>query len=217
MKLAGASILFFAAALARTTAITDCSQAQCPTIYHCSDPRPVDGQCCKTCEGSSCVWRGCVIFGAFGPRWYPDPCTLCGCYNGEEVCRRIECEEPQCFGYPLKKDNNYTCCAKCDWGIAEDDCGPIPVANISLYATLGDNVQCRYEVTKHECDKTRVAKNGRILECRARRRGRPIVTRDCEDIRKIVFEDTTRCRLEEPPSPISDLPNPNKCALTVPE
>ena len=212
MRQLGAVVLAFATVLALSTALT--IECDCPPTY-CSDPRSVDGECCQTCEGSSCVWRGCVHFGAFGAQWYPDPCTLCGCYNGEEVCTEILCEEVQCFGYPLKNDSD-VCCPQCDWGVADDECAPVPVANISLYVSLGDGVHCQDEVTKHECDKAVVAKDGEIYECRAIKRAKPVVMTDCEDIRKVVYKDTTECRLKRLKRGIQDFDaNPNLCNIRV--
>lgn len=154
-------------------------------------------------------------FGAFGAQWYPDPCTLCGCYNGAEVCAEILCEDVQCFGYPLKNDPD-ACCPQCDWGIADDVCAPVPVKNISLYVSIGDGEQCQYEVTAHECDKAVVAKDGEMYECRSKKRARSIVTRDCKDIRKIVYEDTTNCRLKKLKQGIQDFDaNPNLCNIRV--
>ena len=218
MRRIGAAILVFASALAFTTAIgigdTVCNPDECPPT-HCSDPQSVDGECCQTCKDSSCVWRGCVHFGAFGAQWYPDPCTLCGCYGGEEVCSEIICDEPQCFGYPLKLDSD-SCCPRCDWGIADDECAPIPVANISLYATLGDGAQCHDEVTQHECDKSLLQKDGKMYECRGRKRGKPVVMSCCADIRKVIYEDTTECVLKKPKGEILDFdPNPNLCNIRV--
>lgn len=218
MKVTGASIFILAAAVSVATAITiipDCSQTQCPP-RNCSDPRPVDGQCCQTCEGSSCVWRGCVHFGAFGAQWYPNPCTVCGCQDGAEVCTKIVCETPECFGFPLRTDPN-SCCPKCDWGIPNNDCRPIPVANVSLYVALGDAEQCQYEVTTHQCDKRYVQKNGDTYECRSKMRGRPVDTQGCRNIRKVIYEDIGTCRLKRLRAlPLDFDPNPTECNLVVP-
>ena len=131
------------------------------------------------------------------------------------MCAQIVCEPTQCFGYPLKIDPD-VCCPQCDWGIADDACAPIPVANLSLYATLGDSAQCQHEVIKHDCDKSFLLKNGQIFECIPKKRGISIVTEDCEDIRKVVYKDTTKCKLRRPRVPIADFdPNPTLCAIRV--
>lgn len=219
MRLASVIILIFASALALTAAITiiddpQCNPDDCPPT-HCSDPRSVDGECCQTCTNSSCVWKGCVHFGVFGPQWYPDPCTICGCFNGEEVCSDIVCDEPKCFGYPLKKDPD-ACCSQCDWGIADDECAPIPAANVSLYTTLGDDIQCHDEVVMHECDKSILVKDGRTFECRPRKRAKPVLMNDCRDVRKVIYEDVTSCHLRRSRRIAVDFdPNPTLCALRV--
>lgn len=212
------TVLIFVSVLALAAAITIeplCNPDDCPPTY-CSDPQPaVEGECCQTCKNSSCVWKGCVHFGAFGPQWYPDPCTLCGCYNGEKVCSEILCDEPKCFGFPLKTDPD-ACCPRCDWGIAADECAPIPVANVSLYTTLGDDVQCHDEVTRHECDKSLLQKDGRIFECRPKRRGKPVLMSHCRDVRKVIYEDVTSCYLRKPRTPILDFnPTPTLCSIRV--
>lgn len=213
-------ILLFAVSLALGSALgpileDDCNRDECPPPL-CADAVRVDGQCCETCDNSSCLYRGCVHFGAFGPQWYPDPCTLCGCHGGEEVCTEIVCDVPECFGFPLVTDPD-ACCPRCDFGIAEDKCAPVPVRNVSLYATLGDSSQCQYEVTIHECDKQFLLKNGKVHQCIGKKRAKPIVTNDCEDIRKVIVEDTTSCRVRRPRAPIADLDlNPNLCAIRVP-
>ena len=191
-----------------------CDRDQCPTPL-CADPARVDGQCCETCENSSCRFSGCVHFGAFGPQWYPTPCSLCRCFDGERVCSATICPPLECFGFPLTRDPD-ACCPRCDWGIAADECAPIPVRNVSLYAVLGDGPQCRREVTMHDCDKRFLLKGGEIRECVGRKRAKPIVMGDCEDIRKIILEDTTQCIVRKPRQPIPDLDlNPKQCDLRV--
>ena len=193
---------------------SECNRDECPPAL-CADPVRPEGECCETCVNSSCRYRGCVHFGAFGPQWYPDPCTLCGCTDGKEVCVQIACSVPECFGFPLTVDPD-ACCPRCDYGIAADECAPIPVANVSLYASLGDGDQCQYEVTRHDCDKAFLVKDGKVKECVARKRARPVVTRDCENIRKIILEDVTQCTIRTPRAPIADFdPNPNLCSLRV--
>ena len=209
-------LLILAASTALAAALTPilCNLDECP-VPLCADPVRPDGGCCDTCDNSTCRFRGCVHFGAFGPQWYPDPCTLCGCFDGEEVCSEIFCDIPECFGFPLKTDPD-ACCPRCDYGIADDDCAPIPVANVSLYAALGDGAQCRYDVTRHECDKRFLLRDGRVRECIGRKRARPVVTRDCEGIRKIITEDITQCIMRKPRAPIADLDlSPNRCNLRV--
>ena len=207
-------LIYLSATLALATAVhNDCDRTQCPSAY-CSDAHTPEGECCPTCEGSSCNWRGCVYFGAHGATWSPNPCTTCRCFDGEETCFVSDCVVPECFGYPVVRDPD-GCCSRCDWGIAEDQCGPIPVANMSLYATLGDGAQCHYEVTRHECDKTYLVRNGKIHRCQGKKQKHSILTTDCEDFHRIVYMDIGRCvvkRLKQPPQDLD--PNP-RCAITV--
>ena len=215
MKRAAAIIVILVGILALGSSQDDCNRDECPPSL-CADPVRADGQCCETCENSSCNYRGCVYFGPFGPQWYPDPCMLCSCRSGEEVCAAIDCPVPECFGFPLVTDPN-ACCPRCDWGIGDDECAPVPARNVSLYATLGDGAQCQYEVTVHDCDKPFLSKNGEIFECIGKKRAKRILTEDCVDIRKVILEDTTKCIVRRPRAPIADLDlNPNLCAIRVP-
>ena len=190
-----------------------CNRDACPPAL-CADPVRPEGECCDTCVNSSCQYRGCVQFGAFGAQWYPNPCTLCQCIDGEERCGQMGCSVPTCSGFPLTTDPD-ACCPRCDYGIAADECAPIPVAKESLYASLGYGAQCRYEVTRHRCDKAFLVKDGEVKECVARKQAIPVVT-DCENIRMIILEDVTQCTLETPRGPIADFDlNLKLCSLRV--
>ena len=217
MKLFPRLFLIITAALALAAAVnitSECNQQDCPPTY-CSDPRtPPEDECCDTCEGASCVWRGCVHFGPSGPLWYPDPCTVCHCSGGQEVCTAILCPVPECFGYPLVTDPD-ACCPRCDWGIPEDECAPVPAGNMSLYATLGDGAQCHYEVVRHKCDKELLLINNEIHECHGKKKITSLWTQDCDDIHKIVYRDIGRCVVKRPREPIYDLDLDPRCTITV--
>lgn len=125
----------------------------CPPAF-CEDPVLVSnsGKECPSCEASRCKFRGCVHYGAFGPTWMPDNCTICRCENHQESCTTIECDErKECYGYPLVKKQGQ-CCEECDFGISKDDCGVMPEGTKSLYAALGDQ-SCQRDVVLHRCDK----------------------------------------------------------------
>ena len=174
-----------------------CNQNDCPPLT-CADPAPPEpGRCCSSCANSTCLFRGCVYYGAFGPSWRPDPCTICFCDSGEERCSEIPCDTPECFGFPLMT-RNYSCCPECDFGIGDDECGPIPVRKQGLYVALGDE-SCHSEVVIHECDKTFVYKNGQIMKCEPGRR-RNMAHRlggECP-IRRVVYTDVRDCHLRVP-------------------
>ena len=119
---------------------------------YCADPT-VSEDGCESCDNSSCMYKGCVSYGAFFPSWKPDPCTFCVCVDGQEECTISECgEEPICHGYPLVTKPGQ-CCPECDYGIPKDDCGVIPYKIQSLYVSLGD-YSCQTDVLMHKCDKT---------------------------------------------------------------
>lgn len=218
MKLLASSLLLFASAsiltLTSAQSTGECNLSDCPTPT-CADPKTIEGDCCPSCENSSCNFRGCVHYGAFGAEWRPDPCTVCHCANEEEVCAKIMCDEPQCFGYP-KKSLPDSCCPVCDWGIAEDDCRPIPVAQKSLYVAMGDYRQCQTDVTVHECDKRFVQKDGRLYRCKPRRRNQIAQMQSCREVRKVVYHDIKKCILQEMNDiPLDFDPAPNTCQFRV--
>ena len=173
---------------------TPCNRADCQP--KCADSVYSPDTCCPSCENSTCRFRGCVHYGAFGPQWRPDPCTICSCYNRQEFCTEILCDKPECFGYPQKTKDG-SCCPVCDFGIAEDECAPIPVRKQAMYVAMGDD-SCHSEVEMHECDKQYVYKGGHMLKC-VPKNGNISHKFDNEcSVRRVVYRDVRRCEMEEP-------------------
>ena len=115
---------------------------ECSQVLTCADPvtDPNHSGPCSSmnCDNSKCKFRGCVHYGAFGPQWMPDPCTICSCQLKKEACTKIECEEKlDCYGYSTGVKEG-ECCPSCDFGVAEGECGVIPTGYKSLYVALGD-------------------------------------------------------------------------------
>jgi hypothetical protein len=206
---------------ARSEDRDECSQQALTCADPVSDPNHSRPGCSSmNCDNSKCKFRGCVHYGAFGPQWMPDPCTICSCQLKRESCTKIECEEKlECYGYPTGVKEG-ECCPSCDFGVPEDKCGMIPTGYKSLYAALGDQ-NCQKDVLLHGCNRKFIAeKNGKFYHCK------PVVTthavemgEGCKaDIHQVTYMDTARCTKEEI-SP-SELPQdldfePRKCAFYV--
>ena len=118
------------------------------------------------CDKSLCKFRGCVHYGAFGPQWMPDPCTICSCHGNQELCTAIECQENlECYGHPTRVKEG-DCCPSCDFGVPEKECGVVPTGVKSLYAALGDK-DCQTDVLIYGCDKEFIlGEDGKIYRCR---------------------------------------------------
>ena len=169
---------------------------ECPS-RDCADPiYPQGYQCCPSCEHSNCTFRGCVHYGAFFPTWRPDPCTSCWCHGGAEQCSITSCPALNCYGFPEITSEN-ECCRKCDFGIARDECGPVPVGVKSLYVALGDD-SCQTDVLIHQCDKEFVFKGGTWYECTAvEKMTSKRMGRSCDKFRRVVHNDVAECVLKE--------------------
>ncbi len=194
--------------------VTACDLSGCPPA-ECADPVYSPDSCCPSCESSNCRFRGCVHFGAFGPRWLPDSCTICSCLNGEERCTHIECTVPQCFGYPTKVKKG-ECCPVCDFGIPEDECAPVPVSRKAMYVALGDE-SCLDEVTMHGCDKDFLLRDGIIMKCVPSEKlmAHRFTQRECP-VRKVTYKDVKGCEAKR--ASAAEIPEdldltPSECQL----
>lgn len=193
----------------------------CPPTPPCEHPvisNPEHEGPCPCFHCPNCTFRGCVRFGWTGPTWQPDPCTVCSCFNDEELCTRIQCPKLECYGFPVVTRPR-RCCPECDFGIAADQCGPIPIRNQSLYVALGDQQSCRADVVLHGCDKDLLLKDGKIFKCVSKERLQShTFERNCP-IRKVVYRDVRECRIREAKPyeiPQDDLGfDNNECALYI--
>lgn len=214
------ALILFVAANGITTAqsrpANPCDPAECPPVM-CANPTYSEENCCGSCEDSACRFRGCVHFGAFGPTWKPDPCTECRCNNGEETCTQIDCDAPNCFGYPMRTRPG-ACCPECDFGLSDNACGRIPYKQMSLSVEL-ENEQCVGLVTMHRCSKEFVWRNGRWHRCVPKVRGKPHgFARNCT-VKRIIYNDVRSCQLREigqDEIPADYDPSPHECSLNIP-
>lgn len=183
-------------AVARSTFLVDpnspCDPTACPNPA-CADPTPpTGGSCCPSCDNSKCLFKGCVHWAAFGPQWRPDPCTLCTCRDGMQLCSAVQCVMPQCFNYSVTTKPG-ACCPECDYGIPLDQCTPVVIKNKMLSVGNGDS-RCDADVLLHGCDKSIVIKNGRIFMCQSVQRDVVIQPETCSG-QKLTYQDVVACKL----------------------
>ena len=199
------------------------NKQSCPPVT-CADPEddPQHTGNCRysNCGNSKCKFRGCVHFGAFGPQWMPDPCTICSCHKNEELCTEIECEDnTECYGYPSRVKEG-DCCASCDFGVSDEECGVILTGTKSLYVALGDQ-SCQKDVVLHGCNKDYIAgKDGKFYQCRAEQslHKQEMGEECCNSVHEVTYVDTDRCIKEEilPSELPQDLDfTPKSCAIYV--
>ena len=197
---------------------------RCSQTLTCADPEAdpqYTGNCPPSnCDNSQCKFRGCVHFGAFGPQWMPDPCTICSCHDAQELCTEIKCEESlECYGYPSRVKEG-ECCPSCDYGVSENECGVIPAGVKSLYTALGDH-SCQRDVLLYGCDKHYFrGKDGKYYQCRAVETVRTLdMGEECDaNVHQVTYMDTERCNKEVvlPSELPQDLDlEPRSCALYV--
>lgn len=197
---------------------------ECSQTLTCADPVTDPnhlGPCSPmNCDNSKCKFRGCVHYGAFGPQWMPDPCTICRCQLKREACTKIECAEGlECYGYPTGVKEG-ECCPSCDFGVPEGECGVIPTGYKSLYVALGDH-NCQKDILLHGCNKNFIAgKDGKFYQCKPVMVAHTVEMDEdsTADIHQVMYNDTASCTKEEI-SP-SELPQdldfePRKCAFYV--
>lgn len=171
----------------------------CP-VKSCADPDYTIDRCCGDCTNSKCKFHGCVRYGAFEVTWNPSPCIECSCNQGIAECRNITdncptryCEE---VGYD-RKINPGQCCPECEYGVPSEECRPIPVR--VDHVTINMNQQkCTVPVTKYECDKQTVVKNGKKYVCQPYYENNAITitpSQTCRDITQIYVRNVTECRM----------------------
>ena len=190
---------------------TSCNIADC--LSTCADPAlPREGDCCPSCDNSTCLFKGCVHWNSFGVQWFPEPCTMCSCQNGHPSCSQLQCQLPACFGFPAKTVAGQ-CCAECDFGIATNSCGPVPDRKVIVSVTTEDG-SCVTDVLMHKCDKSIVVQNGRTYACSGVQRNVSIKMTNCF-AQRVVYKDVVQCTLK--PLPVFDYdPAPYSCQLYIP-
>ena len=197
---------------------------ECPRAF-CANPVYTEGNPCPICL---CVFRGCVHFGAFGATWKPDNCTTCTCNQNlnQAICyNRTECGHLECYGYPsVRKPGK--CCPECDFGIAKNECGIIPVRMEFLNTAYEGSVNCQQKVRKHGCDKTYIiSEDGQWYKCVAIKADREVhLDTECSkcknEERKVTYKDTVSCEKKRIVNnweiPQDYDPDPTSCALYIP-
>ena len=171
--------------------VVDCEP--CPPVP-CADPVINNDETCPCRHCPNCTVRGCVNYGWIGITWWPDPCTVCSCFNNEELCTKIHCQVPECFGFPVITRPG-ECCPECDFGIADDECGPIPKGNRSLYVALGDEKSCHAEVLSYGCDKDLVLKDRKIFKCVPKEKLKSHRFEQNCPVRRVVYKEVRECEL----------------------
>lgn len=185
-----------------------CDYSKCQ--LKCANPDYSVESCCGDCSKSSCQYEGCVKFGAFGPTWYPEPCTFCNCYSGESVCTKISenCPPLNCFGHPMRPGE---CCPACDFGIPEDQCGTVPVEKTTT-TVMVNGEECLQTVIVNGCDKEAVRIGDKWYACRVTEAGVDDETStprpsSCDDVRTVEkFTCETEDTLPADFGPQSTLP-----------
>lgn len=218
MRFSVQTVCFALSILAASRASQDPSH--CPPAP-CADPRYDHETSCFTCEGSQCVYRGCVHSGAFFATWRPDNCTVCHCLDKKEVCTTIECAPVECYGYPMVTRPG-KCCPECDFNVSATECGAVPVVTRSLYVSLGDN-SCQRDVVERDCDKRHIVDSeGAWFMCEPVREE---VMQSFEDvpgcanrISHVTYKTVARCekrRLSYHEIPQDYDPDPHRCSYYV--
>ena len=181
----------------------DCSRVTCRRPL-CADPVIPPGECCPSCENSSCKFEGCVNFLSDGRvQWQPaDPCITCFCINNSTVCLAVGCRllrEEDCFGFPVVTKPG-ECCPSCNFSIPARRCAAVPQVFSQRNITVteeGNSIttnSCSRQIVKRTCDKVGFRAFGRKFRC-APVQGKRFVRFDrmCP-LRFGLFRDVVVCR-----------------------
>jgi len=180
----------------------DCRRVRCRCPL-CANPVTPPGQCCPSCENSSCIFGGCVNFLSNGqPQWQPNPCVLCSCINNQTICASIGCrplEKEDCFGFPVVTKPG-ECCPSCNFSIPKRRCAAVPRVfsrkNITVTEEdqFGSTRSCTRQVVERTCDKVGFRAYGKKFHCAALRRKRRVRFRDNCPLCSGFFTDVVWCR-----------------------
>ena len=186
-------------------------QATC--FPKCANPRGFTG--CGDCSESQCMLKGCVHFGAFGPVWRPDNCTVCHCSNNKMKCFKKICSTLNCYGYPKVKQPG-KCCKECDFGAAKNECKLIPVALKNVSMGSDDNTDCK-QVLEHDCNRSFIRRGAKWYGCIAEE-GMSKLSENagCEGVDG-RYEDKIGCHQETTPAvlPQDYEADPASCVIYV--
>lgn len=178
---------------------TDCSRVTCSRAL-CADPVIPPGECCPSCENSSCKFEGCVNFLSDGRvQWQPDPCVTCFCVDNSTICGSIGCRplrEEDCFGFPVVTKPG-ECCLSCNFSIPARRCAAVPQVfsqrNITVTEERNPN-SCSRQIVKRTCDKVDFRAFGRKFRCAPVQGGRFVRFDRMCPLRFGFFRDVVACR-----------------------
>ena len=193
----------------------NCDDVICPKPL-CANPMTPPGKCCPTCQGSHCMFKGCVQFEPYNKvRWWPEKCMSCRCFGG----RRKACSMPMCANRESVRDkclsNNpitelgyrpYVCCPRCDYGIPEQACQLVPSRIREV--TAENNSRCVHQYIDYKCDKVGYRSSGKKFRCMEKRKFFNVTEPGCDSL---IYSTATSCFPMEDPTLI----NAEGCDLFV--
>ena len=233
MKLSFVSFeILFTLAIAHTksasSTVVTAEQKECPRTL-CANPVYTKGIPCPSCINSGCNYTGCVHLGAFGPSWKPDNCITCTCnfiQNKAECLSRNpieECDHLECYGYPTVRKPG-KCCPECDFGIAKNECGIIPVGMELLNLSVKGKNGCQQKVRKHGCDKMYIiSEDGEWYKCVAingiRKVHKNVGSLCNNEVNRMTYQDIVSCEKKIIENvweiPMDYDPEPTSCTLYI--
>ncbi|XP_057292720.1 von Willebrand factor C and EGF domain-containing protein-like [Hydractinia symbiolongicarpus] len=91
------------------TIAKDCSKINCPFVTHCARRYTPPGECCSKCD-----CRKQKVGETFGYFWLlqKQPCKMCVCEGGEEICHKFVCPDHKLFKSCTKPNYNFYCGCK---------------------------------------------------------------------------------------------------------
>jgi len=196
-------------------AITSCQNTACPQPL-CANPVTQSGECCPSCRESRCKFKGCVQFEPNNEvRWWPEPCKVCNCYGGREICMMYSCTmienvyknclvttPPTKVGY-----RPYVCCPRCEYHVPEKACKLVP-SEIKKISIPDTNPECCGTYTDYKCDKVGFRKDQKKFRCMEERRNLNVTTQGCNTV---VYNAAVTCTTLEDPT----LKNAEGCDLYI--
>ena len=183
--------------------VSNCQNNDCPQPL-CANPAIQPGECCPSCRESKCQFKGCVQFETNNKvRWWPEPCSVCSCYGGRDICMMYSCmnienvyQECLVTTPPTKVGYRpYVCCPRCEYHIPENACELVP-SEIKNFSTPDGNPECRGTYTDYKCDKVGFRKDRKKFRCTEERIDINITRKGCNS----VYNTAVSCTVTEDPT-----------------